>query len=358
MISNAFKVRFGRVPTGHASAPGRVNLIGEHIDYNGGTVLPMAISLGVTVALAPNALDMNRIASDRFEGTVERAIDAAPTGHWSDYIQGGLAAARNPGHLQGGVDVLVSSNLPDGAGLSSSAAIITAVLRAALHHGGASEAPEVTARRARSVEVDTLGMPCGIMDQMAVGIAAPGQALALDTASETWRALSVPRDWSFLVIHSGIHRKLSDGRYKLRFEACARAREALGVDHLCLVGDDWRAQIAPLDTPVRQVARHVITEHERTLSAIAALEAGDMDRFGNLMNESHVSYSADFGASTREIDALVKTARQASAHGARLTGGGFGGCIVCLCEPATTQGILDSISRAHPAAWLVWQSAL
>lgn len=351
-----FESVFDGAPTGQASAPGRVNLIGEHIDYNGGTVLPMAISLGVQVALAPNASGRNRIASDRFSGLIERDIDETPSDHWSDYIQGGLAAARDAGHLPGGVDLTVSSDLPDGAGLSSSAAIITAVLRAALHHDGASEAPATTAGRARSVEVDYLGMPCGIMDQMAVGIAAPGEALALNTATGTWRALRVPRDWAFLVVHSGIHRKLSDGRYRERFEACEAARRALDLEHLCLAGANWREQIAALNKPTQRVARHVITEHQRTLSAIAALEAGDCVGFGELMNASHTSYSEDFAASTPEIDALVKTAQLAGAKGARLTGGGFGGCVVCLCDPDSAQATLNAIGEAHPAAWPVWQS--
>jgi len=350
-IGEYFKQRFGRRITAQASAPGRVNLIGEHIDYNGGTVLPMALSCTCTVAIAPNESDTLNIASDRFDDIAIRPADDPANAHWSDHVVGAMQKATELGFIKGGFDIYVESTVPGGAGVSSSAALSTAVLRAAMaHNGHASISPTELAMAARAVENDYIGVPCGIMDQMAVGLLQPGEALALDTKTVTTETVTVPNEWTFIVLHSGTNRKLSDGRYEVRFTECADAAKALNVEHLC---DAPLESITSLPEPLANRARHVITEHTRTRAAIKAMKAGDINTFGALMNESHASYSKDFEASTSIIDTLVDTARQEGAIGARLTGGGFGGCSVCLLPAKEAKDWQARILDTHSTAWVV-----
>jgi len=350
-IGEYFKQRFGRNISAQAFAPGRVNLIGEHIDYNGGTVLPMALSCTCTVAIAPNESDLLNIASDRFDGVATRPADDPANGHWSDHVVGAMQKATALGFIKGGFDIYVESTVPGGAGVSSSAALSTAVLRAAMaYNGHVSISPTEIAMAARAVENDYIGVPCGIMDQMAVGLLQPGEALALDTKTVSTETVTVPREWTFIVLHSGTNRKLSDGRYEVRFTECADAAKALSVEHLC---DAPLESTASLQAPLASRARHVITEHTRTLAAIDAMKAADIETFGALMNESHTSYSKDFDASTPIIDALVDMAKKEGAIGARLTGGGFGGCIVCLLPSKKAKDWQARILEANPKAWVV-----
>lgn len=350
---DTFKASFGAPPDQSGSAPGRVNLIGEHIDYNGGLVLPTALRETVDVAIRFHEQPTVSIKSERFEGTVERQASEPATGHWSDYAVGALAKAEALGWITGGGDVFIRSAVPDGAGVSSSAALITAILRAASKHTNASAAPVDIALHARSVENDYIGMPCGIMDQMAVGLARHGEALALDTVSLDTEIITIPQDWRFVTLHSGIQRKLSDGRYKQRFEECEAARKALNAEHLCLLGDTQRAAVSELPEPLARRARHVVTEHERVQAAIECMKTGDAAGFGTLMNESHTSYTEDFEASTPEIDALLEAARESGAVGARLTGGGFGGCIVCLLASGDAHDWASAFTADHPGTWTV-----
>ena len=350
-IGEYFKQRFGRRITAQASAPGRVNLIGEHIDYNGGTVLPMALSCTCTVAIAPNETNLLNIASGRFDDIATRPIGDRANQHWSDHIVGAMQKATELGFIKGGFDIYVESTVPGGAGVSSSAALSTAVLRAAMaYNGDASITPTELAMAARAVENDYIGVPCGIMDQMAVGLLQPGEALALDTKTVTTETVTVPSEWRFIVLHSGTNRKLSDGRYEVRFTECADAAKALGIEYLC---DASLERAASLPEPLASRAHHVITEHTRTHAAIDAMKAADIDTFGALMNESHTSYSKDFDASTPLIDALVDAARKEGAIGARLTGGGFGGCIVCLLPTKEAKVWQTRILDTHSTAWVV-----
>ncbi|MEL7482326.1 MAG: galactokinase [Pseudomonadota bacterium] len=348
-----FRSAFGCDASATASAPGRVNLIGEHIDYNGGTVLPMAIARSVKVALSPGVTDRVRIISTSFPNMADRPAGDPPKDHWSDYAIGALAEAEARGWLSGPVDLAIESTVPDGAGVSSSAALVTAILRGVIKLNDVRIAPVELARAARRVETDYIGVPCGLMDQMAVALSRPGEALALDTRTDAYRIVPVPADWAFVTLHSGVHRTLSDGRYKARFEECAAASRALGVDYLCGLNVAEVAQIESLASPLNRRARHVVTEHTRVIEAIDAVEADDMARFGELMTESHRSYSADFDASTPEIDALVADAVSLGASGSRLTGGGFGGCVVSLMpQDIAAHWTAQALAR-HPNAWLV-----
>lgn len=350
MIEDKFRRAFDAEPTGTAYAPGRVNLIGEHIDYNGGMVLPAALPVGLRVALRPHPDETIRIASDRFETIAQGNFNATTTGGWADYANGAVIFAKQAGYLTGGADLYVESSIPDGAGLSSSAALIVAILKAARDDKGALASSEDIARLAQRVENDYIGVPCGIMDQMAVAVAREGQAIALDTLSLAYEVIDLPAAYRMAVIHSGQFRKLSDGQYAERRRECDDAKAALGVDALCLLTDDELKKAAGLPVSVYRRVRHCVSEHRRVKAAARALRTADMPAFGMLMNESHASMRDDFEISTPVIDALVDSAVRLGALGARLTGGGFGGCIVACVENNRYSAWKDALLQAHGQA--------
>ena len=237
----------------------------------------------------------------------------------------------------------LTSTIPVGAGLSSSAATIVATLKAASRHLQAVD-PVQIALAAKTVENEYIGVPCGIMDQMAVAVGTNGNVLALDTRDCTYQIIPVPADWTIAVVHSGIGRALADGRYKIRREECLAAAEALYVDHLC-DGDINAAMELPLGLAKR--ARHVISEGRRSLQAIDALRSGDRHEFGRLMNASHASLRDDFEVSVAQMDAMVRDAVELGADGARITGAGFGGCFVCLMAADRAEAWWPKLQARH-----------
>lgn len=342
--------------TGFASAPGRVNLIGEHIDYNGGTVLPAALSVGVSVELEQRDDQSVIVTADQYDAPAKRVLSEDATGDWSDASVGAIREANALGLLSGGANLTIRSNIPQGAGISSSAALTVAILKAARDASGSSvPADQEIALAARRVENDYLGVPCGIMDQFAVAIATPGKAMALDTATLEYELLELPQGHTFVVLHSGVSRKLTDGRYKERKVECDEAKAYFETDNLCHLEPDVIAATS-LHEAARKRAFHCATEHRRVLATVHALKAGDVDTVGALMNESHVSMRDDFAMSVEPIDALVASATQLGALGARLTGGGFGGCIVALVEKARKEEWLERLLEAHRDAWFVCEA--
>ncbi len=325
--------------------PGRVNLIGEWIDFNGGWVLPAALPLGVTVRLTPSADGFDTVRSAQFEGLTRAPLDQAASGHWADYVFGALQAARTRGWLEGGAEVGLDSDIPAGAGVSSSAAVTVGVLRASAPDG--TDLTEI-ATLARQVENQFVGVPCGIMDQMAVAHTGPGEALALNTRTLEFDRLAFPADWRFAVLHSGVERKLADGRYGARREACESSARQLGLDYLC----DAR-ELSTLPKDLLPIARHAVSENTRTQDAITALKNGDGALFGTLMTQSHTSLRDDFQVSTPGIDALIADALDLRALGARLTGAGFGGCIVVLLPAGADETWTGRLLDRHPKAWSV-----
>ncbi|KEO90570.1 galactokinase [Erythrobacter longus] len=342
--------------TGFASAPGRVNLIGEHIDYNGGMVLPAALSVGVSIELEPREDDGVFVTADQYDAPVERQLSKDAKGHWSDPSVGALREANTLGLLTGGANLTVRSNIPQGAGISSSAALTVAILKAARDASGVSALTDQDiAIAARRVENEYLGVPCGIMDQFAVAIATPGKAMALDTASLEYELLDLPANHTFVVIHSGVSRKLTDGRYKERKVECDEAKIYFKTDNLCALEPEEIAA-SSLHEAARKRALHCATEHRRVLATVDALKAGDVETIGAMMNESHVSMRDVFEMSVAPIDALVASATEAGALGARLTGGGFGGCIVALVEKTGKEEWLARLLEAHRDAWFVCEA--
>lgn len=351
--TTGFSKTFGSAPLMTASAPGRVNLIGEHTDYNGGAVLPAALQRRIHIALARQESPSISIKSTRFDTLIERPVGDTKRGDWTDYAMGALWKAEELGWLTGGIKLHIESDIPDGAGVSSSAALITAILRAAASIAKATPTAVEIAKHARAVENDYIGMPCGIMDQMAVGLADHGKALALDTSDLSYDVIDIPENWGIAVIHSGVRRELADGRYKARFEECQAAADFLKTDQLCRLNQTQVKALADMPDPLRKRARHVTTEHKRTVEATEAMKTGDLDTFAALMNESHRSYSQDFEASTPVIDSLVADALTLGAKGARLTGGGFGGCIVALIEKPKLENWIAELLDRHENAWRV-----
>ncbi len=331
--------------------PGRVNLIGEHTDYNGGMVLPAALSVGLELTLGASSDDQVIARSIGYDKAVRDLSDSA-SGEWSDPVVGALREARKMGLIAQGADVSITSTIPAGSGLSSSASLIVAILKAAREAGDGAQSDVEIAVAARRVENEYMGVPCGIMDQMAVALATPGTAMALDTKTLEYELLALPKTHKIAVIHSGVFRKLTEGRYAERKQECDEAKAFFGTEDLCLLDPEKVTQSSLAEIP-RKRALHCATEHRRVLAAIQALKADNIAALGQAMNESHISMRDDFEMSLPEIDALVSDAQEFGALGARLTGGGFGGCIVACVENEALDNWLAKLLAAHPQATLI-----
>jgi galactokinase len=351
---SSFQDLFGRPPGTTARAPGRVNLIGEHTDYSEGYVLPLAIPRQTEVELA--------ISPNRTVRAVSREMDpSAPLsyelgrehrgGSWLDYLQGVTHVLAAAGLPIGGFDAFITSRVPLGAGLSSSASFEIAVLRA-LRAAFALPLDDVAlARLGQQVETEFVGAPVGIMDQMAASLADSGSALFLDTRSLAYEKVALPLAADLVVINSGVTHSHAGGEYRTRRQECERAAAALGVRVLRDLGPADLERVAALPAPLDRRARHVVTENARVLEAVTALRAGDLPRLGALLAAGHASLRDDFAVSIPEIDLLVSLASGTpGVHGARLTGGGFGGSIVVLADrhhaAAAGAAIADAYARA------------
>lgn len=350
-VNTLFEKHYGQTSQHSAFTPGRVNIIGEHTDYNGGHVLPSALPLGLTIALSQRSDTQMHLVSDKFEAPAVRNLRERASDHWSDYALGALILAKSEGLIDSGVNLAIETTLPFGAGLSSSAAITVGILK--LLDSSNRMPNKDIATLARRVENEFIGMPCGIMDQMAVAIASPGQALSLDTRSLDYELIDLPDGYDIAVIHSGVFRRLAEGRYKDRKEECDAVKQALGQDHICLITDSEYSALNTLSETLRRRARHCMTEHRRTLRAVSALASKDCLTLGKLMTESHISMRDDFEISLPEIDALVDDATALGATGARLTGGGFGGCIVACIESSRRESWSEALLIKHPKAFIV-----
>ncbi|WOI53293.1 galactokinase [Parvularcula sp. LCG005] len=343
---------FGHDPAVSVRVPGRVNLIGEHIDYTGGTVLPTPIPRFLNLAMSPGSQNV-RIASTRFEEIVERPLTDQLNGHWSDYALAGHRMAVARGLLSGGAEYWIDSDVPHGAGVSSSAALLVALLKAASEQSVEDIDPKTIALWAQAVESDDIGMPCGIMDQMAVALGEPGQALALNTADLSTDLIPLPPSVAFPVYHSGLTRALADGQYASRRKAIEDAKTAIGLENISLASDEQLEQINALPEPAAKRARHAVTEHRRVMEAVDALKAGDTERFGALMTESHVSMRDDFEITVPAMDRMAERAVAAGAYGSRLTGGGFGGCFVSCVPLERLSAWKDEMESAFPDIRLI-----
>ena len=312
-----------------ATAPGRVNLIGEHTDYNDGLVLPIAIDLCCRVEARPAA--RWRATSRQMGETVD--VTGPRPGHWSQYVAGAIAEfGQTP------MELVIDSAIPVGSGLSFSAALEVAL---ALAIAGPRDPLELV-QRANRVEREFVGLPCGLLDHYAAVFGRPGHAILLDCRSRAAEWTPLP-DVSIVVIHSMVRRELTGGGYRSRVRECAEACALLGVSSLRDVTD------SPALPPR---ARHVVRENARVQAFAAACRGGDLAAMGQLMLESHTRLREDFEVSCPELDFLVEKSRQfPGVYGARLTGGGFGGCVVTLVERGAESAFEAYIQEEYAARW-------
>jgi galactokinase len=350
----SFKDLFGHPPEVVAKAPGRVNLIGEHTDYNGGFVLPMAIPQQTHVELRRRVDQRVRVfsANRSQQGEIlEYELGRETVGKtWLDYVQGVTHVLQREDHVLTGFELRISSEVPLGSGLSSSASLDVAILRA-LREAFSLPIDDVRlAQLGQKVENDFVGAPVGVMDPMAVNLADVGVALFLDTREMSYERVPLPPGVDPIVINSGVAHNLSGGDYRTRRAECERAAAMLGVQQLRDLSEADLPRAETLPDPLGRRVRHVVTENARVLAAVQAMRAGDLSKLGALFYASHDSQRLDYEVSVPEIDLLVNLAReQADVYGARLTGGGFGGSIVVLSREGTGAAVAARIAERYLA---------
>ncbi len=334
-----------------ASAPARVNLLGEHTDYNFGFVLPTPLPFETEVTLKQEgAGGVVTMWSEAFANTIRRNIMEPAQGNWSDYITGCMKMLYDRGVKVRGIHAEVKSRVPMGAGISSSAAILVATLRAArdLFYLDPFEYSDRTiAQLAYEVERNYVGVPCGTMDQMVSSMGHIGEAMFYDTQSGEIELVAMPKGYEFVIFHCGLKRQLQDAQtgYKQRVAECQKACELLGIPNLRALGMNDLDKVEALPSPYKERARHVITENQRVLDGVDALKRDDIAEFGHLMTASHVSQRDDYAVSIPAIDRLVEAALSNGAMGARLTGGGFGGAIVALFPMETAFALAPEVVK-------------
>jgi galactokinase len=343
-VLDTFERRFGVAAEVSASAPGRVNLLGEHTDYNDGYVLPTAIPQTTRVELARSPDDRFRYyAADLDEESTWREGDPLPGG-FARYVHGCVEVLRRRGDRIPPVLMRIDSDVPIGSGLSSSAALEVSTLRGLRALLGLALDDVELALVAQRAEGEYAGVRTGVLDQMASSLCDRNHMLFLDTMTLERRVLPLPADTEIVVLHSGVPRELADTAYNARRAECEAAAQALGVPSLRHVTDPARASSLP--APLDRRARHVITENNRVLEAVGA----DATRFGVLMNDSHASLRDDYEVSIPALDALVGLLQShADVFGARLTGAGFGGACVALCRPGREPAVARSVLTAYAA---------
>jgi galactokinase len=349
--------------TSTATAYGRVNLIGEHTDYNGGWVLPTAIPQFTRATVQPRedrkviilaSPDPKQKSNHRPREATYELGSEAPSKDWTDYVQGvtSVLAKTSPEYAKRlrGFTLSIESTVPEGSGLSSSAALEISILKALREAFELPIEDVEIARLGQRVENEFVGARVGIMDQMACSFAKAGEALFLDTKAMTYENVKIPLDRvDLIVVNSGVSHSLAGGGgYNQRRAECEEACRLLGVEQLRDLGVGDLEKVAKLPDPFRRRAKHVITENERVHQAVAALREGNLPRLGELFFASHASMRDDYEVSVPEIDLLVELARkQPDVYGARLTGGGFGGSIVAIAKSGRGRTVAEAIAATY-----------
>lgn len=367
-VAAAYRAEVGASPDGLWFAPGRVNLVGEHTDYNDGYVLPLALPHGTVVAARARPDRRLRLWSRRDPQQVEVDLDRLEPGSvqgWAAYPAGMAWALREAGPVVG-ADLVLDGDVPLGAGLSSSASLECAVGECLADLAGLDVDRTSMALLAQRAENDFVGMPCGVMDQMAAMHGRAGHLVFLDTRSlEVEHVPFDPAAWglALLVVDTRAPHRLVDSAYADRRATCRAAAATLGVPALRDV-TDLEAALARLDESARRRVRHVVTEDRRVLAVVDALRSGaDPRTVGPLLTASHVSLRDDYEVTVPELDVAVDAALAAGAHGARMTGGGFGGCVIALVDGDDVGVVSDAVTAAFgehgfaaPAAFVAWPS--
>ncbi|GAB3768081.1 galactokinase [Microlunatus parietis] len=352
-VVNAFRTGYSAEPAGVWVAPGRVNLIGEHTDYNDGYVMPFALDQHVTIAARPRTDDTWSVTSVNTGDTaVFEAADLRPgMKGWPAYLAGVVWALREAGHRVSGADLTLGSDVPLGSGLSSSAALECAMLTALADLNDLEIEPLQRAILARKAENEFVGAPTGLMDQAASTLCIAGHALFFDCRDHSVRQVPLADPaLEILVLNTNTPHAHVDGEYAERRASCEQAAERLGVPALRDV-TDLDAALARLDDDLlRRRVRHVVTEDARVLEAVAVLEQGRLADLGPILDAGHASMRDDFEITVPTVDLAVETAREAGALGARMTGGGFGGCIIALVPVGTSDAVAERIGAAFADA--------
>ena len=339
-------------------APGRVNLIGEHTDYNDGFVMPAAIDFYTWVAIGPRADRKLVLHSENISESAEFDLDAAPVPRhrWTDYPFGVAVMLERAGHRLRGANLLILGEVPIGAGLSSSAAIEVATGYALLENSGLEVDRVELARLCQRAENDFVGMRCGIMDQFISCCGHAGQSLMLDCRSLDYRLLPLPQDVSLVICNSMVKHELASGEYNKRRAECEEGvrRLAQHLPQVRALRDVTLADLNRFESELPEVVyrrcRHVVSENARVLEAATALVGGNVGAFGDLMAHSHRSLRDDYEVSCEELDLLVELAGEADGTlGARMTGGGFGGCTVNLVRSPRVEDFTRSVARGYHA---------
>ncbi len=337
-----------------AIAPGRVNLIGEHTDYNDGFVLPCAIDFSTQVAVSARNDATVRVMAVDLTGAVDEfslavPIEPHPTLAWANHVRGMVAQLQGLGVGLRGANLVISGNVPHGAGLSSSASLALAVGMAMLSVSTRNAvSPTDLALAAQRSEHEFVGCHCGIMDQLASAHGVEQKALLIDCRSLAVQAVQVPESMAIMIVHSGVERGLVDSAYNMRRAQCEAASSFFGVRALRDVSIDDVSAARGLDAVALRRARHVVTENERTVRAAQALSTGDWPKLSELMAASHASLRDDFEVTVPPVDALVASlqAELGIGGGARMTGGGFGGCVVALMPWDRVEATQQMLARS------------
>jgi len=352
-VTASFAARFGHASDLVVRAPGRVNLIGEHTDYNDGFVLPCAIGPATMVAVSKrNDNNVEVIAAD-FRGagdhfSLELPLERNIEQPWADYVRGTMFTLQNAEYALSGAHIAIAGNLPKGAGLSSSASLEVAVGKAMSALADIDIDNTRLAQIAQRAECDFVGTKCGIMDPLISAQGKAGHALLIDCRSLGLTDVPVPNDVAIMIVHSGVTRGLVDGHYNARRRQCEAAATRMGVAALRDATLDMLAA-ASLDAVTKMRARHVITENQRTLDAADALAKSDLATLGMLMAQSHTSMRDDFEITVPPVDALVAMLQKAigTQGGARMTGGGFGGACVAVMPSAMVADVQAAITAEY-----------
>jgi galactokinase len=354
--SQAFQTAFGYAPQHWVQAPGRVNLIGEHTDYNDGFVLPCAINFGTVIAASARSDKTVRVVAADYQGeTDEFQLDgpilALADGTWPNYVRGVVKYLQAHGLPLQGADLALAGDVPQGAGLSSSASLEVAVTQAFKTLQGFHDlSPTDMALIAQRAENLFVGCNCGIMDQLVSARGEVGSALLIDCRSLTTQTVPLPPDLAVMIVHSRIRRGLVGSEYNTRRQQCEAAAKHYGVKALRDVSlRRLEADAGDLDATVLRRARHIVTENQRTLDAAEALAAGDLRRMGGLMAASHDSMRDDFEITVPAMDRLVEILQSAIGDlgGARMTGGGFGGCAVALMPQEKVESVRLAVEKNY-----------
>lgn len=360
-LTNAYQEIFNSAPASTFFAPGRVNLIGEHIDYNGGLVFPCAITKGTYGAVSPRQDNAFHLYSANFKDFGQTTLDLnnldfASKDNWTNYVKGVLSILIKRGYdIPFGLNIAVYGDLPNGAGLSSSASLEMLMCKIFDTYYHLELTPEEMALIGKQVENEYISVNSGIMDQFAVALGKPDCALLLNCASQKYNYIPFHmQGYELVIMNTNKRRELADSKYNERFSECQTAlnllKEKYDIQNLCSLKTAQLKEIEAADilnTVLFKRVKHVVTENERVLTATAALREDNLGEFGKLLYGSHHSLQYDYEVTGKELDTLVDAARESGATGARMTGAGFGGCAIALVKSDLVDSFIEKVSNVY-----------